>query len=40
MPFADMASDLQSGAVQAVVTIYPFQGQMLGEGYDATSATP
>ena len=33
VPFADMGSDLQSGAVQAVVTIYPFQGQLLGEGY-------
>jgi NitT/TauT family transport system substrate-binding protein len=33
VPFADMNADLQSGAVQAVVTIYPFQGQMLGEGY-------
>jgi NitT/TauT family transport system substrate-binding protein len=33
VPFADMNSDLQSGTVQAVVTIYPFQGQMLGEGY-------
>ncbi len=33
VPFNDMGADLQSGAVQAVVTIYPFQGQLLGEGY-------
>jgi NitT/TauT family transport system substrate-binding protein len=33
VPFNDMNADLQSGAVQAVVTIYPFQGQMLGEGF-------
>ena len=33
IPFADMNSDLQNGTVQAVVTIYPFQGQMLGEGF-------
>ncbi len=33
VPFADMNSDLQNGTVQAVVTIYPFQGQMLGEGF-------
>lgn len=32
VPFNDMNSDLQSGTVKAVVTIYPFQGQMLGEG--------
>ena len=28
-----MNADLQNGTVQAVVTIYPFQGQMLGEGF-------
>jgi NitT/TauT family transport system substrate-binding protein len=33
VPFADMNADLQNGTVQAVVTIYPFQGQMLGEGF-------
>ena len=33
LPFNDMNSALQSGTVQAVVTIYPFQGQMLGEGF-------
>lgn len=33
VPFADMNADLQNGTVQAVVTIYPFQGQMFGEGF-------
>jgi NitT/TauT family transport system substrate-binding protein len=33
-PFADMASEMQSGAVSAAITIYPFQGQMLGEYHD------
>ncbi len=33
VPFNDMNADLQSGAVQAVVTIYPFQGQLLAAGY-------
>jgi len=32
VPFADMANDLTSGTIQAAVTIFPFQGQMLGEG--------
>jgi NitT/TauT family transport system substrate-binding protein len=33
VPFADMNADLQNGTVQAIVTIYPFQGQPLGEGF-------
>ena len=32
IPFADMNADMENGTVQAVVTIYPFQGQMLGRG--------
>jgi NitT/TauT family transport system substrate-binding protein len=32
VPFADMFNDLQSGTIQAAVTIFPFQGQMLGAG--------
>ena len=34
MAFPTMAAQLQSGTVSAVVTIYPFQGQMLGEYHD------
>lgn len=32
VPFPDMFADLQSGTIQAALTIYPFQGQMLGSG--------
>ncbi|MFG1926953.1 ABC transporter substrate-binding protein [Cryptosporangium sp. NPDC048952] len=32
IPFADMAAGLQKGTFQAAVTIFPFQGQMLGQG--------
>lgn len=32
VPFPDMFSDLQSGTIQAAMTVYPFQGQMLGAG--------
>ena len=31
-PFADMAGGLKSGTIQAAVTIFPFNGQMLGQG--------
>jgi NitT/TauT family transport system substrate-binding protein len=33
VPFPDMAGDLADGTVQAVNTIVPFNGQLLGEGY-------
>lgn len=33
-PFTNMASAIQSGAIDAAVEIYPFQGQMLGEYHD------
>jgi NitT/TauT family transport system substrate-binding protein len=33
VPFTDMASDLKSGTIQAAVTIFPFQGQLFGQGY-------
>jgi NitT/TauT family transport system substrate-binding protein len=32
VPFANMAGSLSSGTIQAAVTIYPFQGQLLGSG--------
>ena len=33
VPFPDMGEDLANGTVQAVNTIVPFNGQLLGEGY-------
>ena len=33
VPFPDMGADLADGTVQAVNTIVPFNGQLLGEGY-------
>jgi NitT/TauT family transport system substrate-binding protein len=39
-PFADMASALQAGSVSAVVTIYPFQGQMINEYHDVSLGNP
>lgn len=39
-PFPAMASAMQSGAVSAVVTIYPFQGQMLNEYHDVSLGNP
>lgn len=32
VPFADMAGGLKSGTIQAAVTIFPFNGQLLGQG--------
>ena len=34
MAFPTMAAQMASGAVSAVVTIYPFQGQLLGQYHD------
>jgi NitT/TauT family transport system substrate-binding protein len=32
VPFADMAGGLKTGTIQAAVTIFPFNGQLLGQG--------
>ena len=32
VPFADMAAGLKAGTIQAAVTIFPFNGQLLGQG--------
>ena len=32
VPFTDMANGLKSGTIQAAVTIFPFQGQLLAQG--------
>jgi NitT/TauT family transport system substrate-binding protein len=39
-PFPDMASAMESGAVSAVVTIYPFQGLLLGKDHDVNLGNP
>jgi NitT/TauT family transport system substrate-binding protein len=39
-PFADMTSAMQSGAVSAVVTIYPFDGQLLNQYHDVSLGNP
>ncbi|MFT4082250.1 MAG: ABC transporter substrate-binding protein [Nocardioides sp.] len=33
VPFSDMAGDLSSGTIQAAATIFPYNGQLLGEGF-------